>query len=82
MRLNRYIATCGVCSRRAADKLIEDKRITVNGKIAEFGTEVNEIQYFLTEKRSRLPKKALFLLITSLLVLFVPKKTSMQQKLS
>ena len=42
MRLNRYIAACGVCSRRAADKLIEEKRITVNGVLASFGTEVND----------------------------------------
>ena len=31
MRLNKFISSCGVCSRREADKLIADGRITVNG---------------------------------------------------
>lgn len=42
MRLNKYIASCGVCSRREADKLIEEKRIKINGKEASFGDQVNE----------------------------------------
>ena len=42
MRLNKYIASCGVCSRREADKLIEDKRITVNGEIAGLATQVSD----------------------------------------
>lgn len=33
MRLNRYIALCGVCSRRKADDLIESKRVHVNGRL-------------------------------------------------
>ena len=36
-RLNKYIAECGVCSRREADKLIEAGRVTVNGKVAGMG---------------------------------------------
>lgn len=39
-RLNKYIAACGVCSRRDADKLIEDGKVTVNGKVADVGTKV------------------------------------------
>jgi 23S rRNA pseudouridine2604 synthase len=42
MRLNQYIASCGVCSRREADKLIQEKRVTVNGKPAEFGVQVEQ----------------------------------------
>lgn len=42
MRLNQYIASCGVCSRRDADKLIESNRITVNGAPAVFGTKVED----------------------------------------
>ena len=34
IRLNKYLAECGVCSRRDADRLIEQCRVTVNGKIA------------------------------------------------
>jgi 23S rRNA pseudouridine2605 synthase len=42
VRLNRFIASSGVCSRREADKLIEQGLITVNGKIVkELGSKVN-----------------------------------------
>jgi 23S rRNA pseudouridine2605 synthase len=42
MRLNKYIAKSGVCSRREADKLIETGAITVNGKIVtEMGFKVH-----------------------------------------
>ena len=31
MRLNQYIASCGICSRREADRLIEEVRVYVDG---------------------------------------------------
>ena len=41
IRLNRYIATSGICSRRDADELIKKGFITVNGKqVTELGTKV------------------------------------------
>ncbi len=41
-RLNKYLASCGAASRRGADKLIQDGRVRVNGKVvAELGTSVN-----------------------------------------
>lgn len=40
-RLNKFISETGTCSRRAADKLIEQGRVTVNGKIPELGTKVS-----------------------------------------
>jgi 23S rRNA pseudouridine2605 synthase len=43
MRLNKYIADCGVCSRRAADGLIKEGRVKVNGKVVkELGADVSE----------------------------------------
>lgn len=39
-RLNKYIAECGICSRREADKLIEQGKVTVNGHKAEPGEKV------------------------------------------
>lgn len=33
MRINQYIASAGVCSRRAADELIEEGRVRVNGEV-------------------------------------------------
>lgn len=40
-RLNKYLSEVGYCSRRAADRLIEEGRVTVNGKIPEMGTKVS-----------------------------------------
>lgn len=42
IRLNKYIRQRGICSRREADKLIEQERVTVNGKKPELGTKVND----------------------------------------
>lgn len=42
IRLNKYISDTGFCSRREADKLIEDGRVTINGKVPELGTRVQE----------------------------------------
>ena len=40
MRLNKYLSDAGVCSRREADRLTEAGEITVNGKRAETGMQV------------------------------------------
>lgn len=40
IRLNKYLAECGVCSRRDADKLIKEGRVTVNGIAAETGARL------------------------------------------
>jgi len=43
IRLNKYIANSGICSRRDADELIKDNQVTVNGKIvAEMGYKVTK----------------------------------------
>ena len=42
MRLNKYLAHCGVCSRRDADKLIAEEKVLVNGQVPEPGRCVNE----------------------------------------
>ena len=39
-RLNKYLSEAGYCSRRAADKLIDEGRVTINGKVPEMGTKV------------------------------------------
>lgn len=39
-RLNKYISASGYCSRREADRLIEEKRVTINGKRATIGMRV------------------------------------------
>jgi 23S rRNA pseudouridine2604 synthase len=40
IRINKYLSEVGFCSRRAADKLIEEMRVTINGKVPEMGTKV------------------------------------------
>lgn len=41
MRLNKFISATGFCSRRNADALIQEKKVTVNGKIATLGQDVS-----------------------------------------
>lgn len=41
-RINKYLSEVGYCSRRAADKLLEEGRITINGKVPEMGTKVSD----------------------------------------
>lgn len=41
VRINKYIASAGVCSRREADKLIDAGKVTINGKIASQGMGVS-----------------------------------------
>ena len=44
IRLNKYIAECGVCSRRSADTLIQSGKVSVNGEvITELGVKIDEI---------------------------------------
>lgn len=42
IRLNKYLSQIGYCSRRAADKLIEEQRILVNNKLPVMGQKVSE----------------------------------------
>lgn len=39
-RINKFLSEVGYCSRRAADKLIEQGRVTINGNVPEMGTKV------------------------------------------
>lgn len=39
-RINKFLSESGFCSRREADKLIEQGRVTINGKIPEMGTKI------------------------------------------
>ncbi len=42
MRINKYMAKCGVCSRREADGLIKNGVVTINGRTAVIGDEVED----------------------------------------
>ena len=39
-RINKFLSEMGYCSRRAADKLIDQGRVTINGKVPEMGTKI------------------------------------------
>ncbi len=64
MRLNRYIANAGVCSRREADELISTGQISVNGKvITEMGHKVSKTDIVKFGKKSLNPEKMVYILI-------------------
>lgn len=42
MRLNKYLAACGIASRRDCDEIIKQGRVKVNGKIAIIGMDIDE----------------------------------------
>ncbi len=44
MRINKYIASCGIASRRKAEEIILQKRVTVNGNV------VNELSFKIDEQ--------------------------------
>ncbi len=41
IRINKYFSEVGYCSRRKADKYIEQKKVTINGELAEMGSKVS-----------------------------------------
>jgi 23S rRNA pseudouridine2605 synthase len=64
MRLNKYIANSGVCSRREADKLIESGQISVNGQvIKEMGYKVQVKDVVKFKGRQLNPEKKQYILL-------------------
>lgn len=51
-RLNKYLAGCGICSRREADRLINEGRVMVNGRTAAVGIKVNESDIILVNGKA------------------------------
>jgi 23S rRNA pseudouridine2604 synthase len=43
-RINKFLSASGFCSRREADRLIGENRVTIDGEVAELGSRVNEYQ--------------------------------------
>lgn len=56
--LNKYISETGFCSRREADKYIEQCRVTINGKDAHKGNRVGENDIVLVDGEPIKKKKA------------------------
>lgn len=59
-RLNKFISDTGFCSRREADKYIENGRVTVNGASAEMGVKVTDSDHVLVDGKplKAVPKRA------------------------
>jgi len=57
IRINKYIALCGICSRREADGLIEKGRVTINGQKAELGSKVKEGDTVLLDQKEVKPEE-------------------------
>ena len=66
MRINKYLADKKISTRRGADELIKEKKVFINGKLAELGSQVSETdkvevrgtkkveyKYFAYNKRKR-----------------------------
>ena len=42
-RINKYLSEVGYCSRRVADRLIKEGKVTINGKVPEMGTRLEKV---------------------------------------
>lgn len=65
IRLNKYLAQCGLCSRREADRLIEAGKVTVDGRIAGTGEKVDPSQDIRVEGQSVHPETEQILLLVN-----------------
>jgi|GEM_PF-634492 len=64
IRLNRYIAICGYCSRREADNLISTGSVSVNGKIiTQLGTRITESDKVMIGVVAIKPEKKIYILM-------------------
>ncbi len=64
MRLNRFIANAGICSRRDADKYISAGLVTVNGKVvSELGVKVKTTDDVRFDGRRLIPEKKVYLVL-------------------
>ena len=57
VRLNKYISEAGVASRRAADRLVEEGRVAINGRTAILGDKVSEVDVVTVDGREIGPKR-------------------------
>ena len=64
MRLNRFIAQSGICSRREADEYIQAGKVTVNGKpVTELGTKISRSDVVEYDGKVVTPEKKCYVLL-------------------
>ena len=57
MRLQKYLAECGIASRRHAEDMIRAGRVTVNGRtVTEMGTQVEEGDKVMVDGKAARPE--------------------------
>ncbi|EKQ57028.1 MULTISPECIES: pseudouridine synthase [unclassified Clostridium] len=61
MRINKLFSNYGICSRKETNKLIEEKRIKVNGEYCELGQWVEESDEIMLDDSRVLPKKKIYI---------------------
>ena len=57
-RINKYLSAVGVCSRREADRLIEEGKVTVNGQPATTGMQVSDRDTIVVNGKTLTKKKS------------------------
>ena len=64
MRLNRYLASCGLGSRRSCEQLIKEGRVSVNGRVClELATEVADLDVVEGDDRKLAERSRLTVLL-------------------
>jgi 23S rRNA pseudouridine2604 synthase len=64
-RLNKFIGETGYCSRREADKIIEEGRVTINGIVPELGTKSHQATKYALTAKIREKQRNLFTLLST-----------------
>ena len=62
IRINKYLSEAGYCSRRQADRLVEEGRVTIDGKVARMGDKVTDAQKVMVGKQ-RVVREEPFIMI-------------------
>lgn len=63
MRINKLLSNYGYCSRKEANRLIEDKRVEVNGNICEKGQWVEETDDIFLDGNKVKPKEKIYIVL-------------------
>lgn len=63
MRINKLLSNLGYCSRREANRWIEDGRLTVNGQICQLGQWLEDTDEVLLDEQALVPKDKIYLLL-------------------
>jgi 23S rRNA pseudouridine2604 synthase len=61
MRINKLLSNYGICSRKEASRIIEEKRIVVNGKLCIPGQWVEEEDHILIDNEPIKPKEKIYI---------------------